>query len=224
MVIETKQTYIAYHCPHCGFAIYGAVGQMSLLGDMMKIKCQCEEGSELTINYTSDKKIRLSVPCLFCHQNHNYVVSQNIFFGGELFLLGCPYAPYDICFIGPKEEVDRAIEENEKQLNELFAEWEISSLEELNGGRDAADMDRFLNETTIYDIVRFLVRELEADGAIDCPCHGGSYDFDMSDEGVVVFCPHCGAEYIFPTTSTEAAQEFLQCDRLTLTIPNGEDN
>ncbi len=221
MVLDTKHTYIAYRCPHCGFSIYGIVGQFSLAGDLLKIKCQCENGSELTVNYTSDKKLRISVPCLFCGQNHNYVVSQNVFFGGELFLLACPYTNMDICFIGPKDQVDEAVSQSEKDLNTLFEEWQISSLEELRAGT-RQDPDKIITDTQIYDIVRFLVRELEADNAIDCPCHSGSYDFDMSEDGIVVFCPHCGAEYIFPNDSVAAAEEFLKCDHLTLT-PLSED-
>ena len=215
MVLDTKHTYVAYRCPHCGFAIYGGVGQFSLVGDMLKIKCQCEEGSELTINYTTDRKLRLSVPCLFCGQNHNYVVSPNVFFGGELFLLSCPYTNMDICYIGPKEEVDEAVSRSERDLNQLFEEWQIGSLAELRAATDV-DPDSLISDAQIYDIVRFLVKELEADGAIDCPCHSGNYDFDMNARGITVFCPLCGAEHTFPADSVRAAEDFLKCDRLTL--------
>ncbi len=221
MVLETKHTYIAYRCPHCGFSIYGIVGQFSLAGDMLKIKCQCETGSEVVINYTNDKMIRISVPCLFCGKNHNYVVSQNIFFGGELFLLSCPYTNMDICFIGPKDQVDEEVAHSEKDLNQLFEEWGIGSLEELRAATDV-DPDTLISDTQIYDIIRFLVRELEADNAIDCPCHSGSYDFDFSPDGIVVFCPQCGAEHVFPTDSVRAAEDFLKCDHLTL-LPREED-
>ncbi len=218
MVLDTKTSYVAYRCPKCGFAIYGIAGQFALASQqMLKIKCQCG-GSEMVINTTKDKKLRVSVPCLFCGQNHNYVVSQNVFFGEEPFYLSCPYAHMDIGFIGTKEQVDEAVEKSEEELNELFREMNISSLDELHSSADV-DPDEIISDAQIYDIVRFLIKELEADGAIDCPCHSGQYDFDINDRGISVFCPVCGAEYVFPTDSVSAAADFLNCDHLTLAIP-----
>ena len=34
----------------------------------------------MDISSGSDKKIKLSVPCLFCKQNHGYNVSESVFF------------------------------------------------------------------------------------------------------------------------------------------------
>ena len=61
-----------------------------------------------------------------------------------------------------------------------------------------------------------MVRELEADGKIDCPCHNGEYEIELTENGVRVFCVNCEGEYFFPVSSVEAAQDFLSCDSLTL--------
>ena len=221
MVLDSKQSIIAYRCGKCGFAIYGLVGQFALAADMLKLKCQCG-GSELTVNYTQDKKLRLSVPCLFCGQNHHYVVSQNVFFGEDLFLLSCPYTHMDICFIGDKDQVDGAVEQSAEDLNRLLEELRVEDLDELHSSADV-DPDQIISDAQIYDIVRFLVKELEAEGAVDCPCHSGQYDFNMTDEGISVFCLQCGAEYVFPADSVTAAEEFLKCDHLRLEIPGTKD-
>ena len=55
MIIEQKQTHIAYHCPHCGTAVLGYVGEFALSADMLKLKCDCGQ-SEMTVTYTNDKK------------------------------------------------------------------------------------------------------------------------------------------------------------------------
>ena len=89
MVIDTKTTTLAYRCPHCGSGVISAVGMFSLSADMVKLKCTCGK-SELTAVYTNDKKVRLSVPCLLCPKPHSFVVSQNVFYGRDLFLLPCP--------------------------------------------------------------------------------------------------------------------------------------
>ena len=76
--------------------------------------------------------------------------------------------------------------------------------------------EEILPDPEVYDIVRFLVRELEADGAIDCPCHGGQYDFRFTDGGVEVFCELCGASYNFPAESVAVAREYLDIKELKL--------
>ncbi len=213
MIIQPKKTFIAYRCPACGQAVKGLVGSFSMKADMLRLKCPCGE-SHMTVTVTPEKKLRLAVPCLFCAKDHSFVLSQEIFFGKELFLLNCAYTGLDIGFIGSEGNVENAIRENDKTLEKLFSDMGLVSPKELY--RRQRPPEETLPDAQIYDIVRFVVRELEADGAIDCPCHGGQYDFEVVESGIRVFCPDCDAEYIFPADSVSAAQEFLRCDSLKL--------
>lgn len=213
MIIEPKKTFVAYRCPSCGQAVIGFAGAFALKADMLRLKCPCGE-SHMTITITPEKKIRLSVPCLFCAKDHNFVLSQELFYGKDLFLLNCTYTGLDVGFIGEQKKVEEALSENEKQLNKIFTEMGVSSPEEIYKMKKTPEEE--LPDAQIYDIVRFVVKELEADGAIECPCHSGSYDFEVLEHGIRVFCPDCDAEYIFPADSVAAAQEFLQCDHLEL--------
>ena len=218
MVLDVKQSFIAYRCPHCRYAVYGIVGEFALNAErLLKLKCTCG-GGELVLQYTTDGKIRLTVPCLFCGTSHHYVVSPNVFFSGELFLLDCPYSHMDICFIGTKEQVDEAIEKSDEELNRLIQEMGMDSLSDLQSSPDV-DPDQILTDAQIYDIMRFWVKELEADGAIDCPCHSGDYDLNISDDGIAVFCPVCGAEKVYPCESVNAALDVLSTDHVYLEPP-----
>ena len=214
MVLSQKQTHIAYRCPGCGFTIYGMVGGFALSADMLRLKCQCGE-SELSLSFTSDKKIRLSVPCLFCNTNHTFVLSRQVFFGEKLFLCNCPYTNMDIAFIGEKEEVDAAVERSANELDTLFAQMGISSLEDLHAD-DGVDPEQILTDAQIYDIVRFVIRDLADEEKINCPCGEGPYDFEMVSEGVRIFCEGCGAEVILPVTSLSEAEQFIHLDSVTL--------
>ena len=60
MVLDLKQTTVAYRCPHCGAGVMSAVGLFSLSADMVKLKCTCGK-SEMTIVYSKDGKPYLSV-------------------------------------------------------------------------------------------------------------------------------------------------------------------
>ena len=99
MVLNSKETTIAYRCPACGKFILGMVGIFSLSGDLIKLKCDCG-GSELKIAYTNDRKLRITVPCMFCPAPHTYVLSSGAFFDRDLLALSCTYSSLDICFIG----------------------------------------------------------------------------------------------------------------------------
>ena len=53
MVLDFKQTTVAYRCPHCGAGVMSAVGLFSLNADMVKLKCTCGK-SEMTVVYSKD--------------------------------------------------------------------------------------------------------------------------------------------------------------------------
>ncbi len=213
MVKELKSTHIAYRCPECGDIIYGLVGQFALSAGMVRIKCSCGH-SALDITVTNDKKLRLSVPCMFCRQNHSFVVSQSIFYGRDLFLLNCPYANMDICFMGDKEKTDLAIDEATEKLNQLLKNLELESIRDMQ----PVDLDEedILPDAEMYDALKFLSAELMADGKLDCPCHSGEYDLRYCKAGIELYCTKCGASYTFTAVSGARSEEFLEIDELYL--------
>ena len=212
-MIAKIETHIAYRCPSCGDTIYAFVGKFALSANLLRVKCSCG-GSALDINITNDKKIRLSVPCIFCRQNHSFVVSESIFFGREKFLLNCPYANMDICFIGSKELVDAEVERSGHELERLLVDLDAESIQDMQPTE--LEEDEILPDPAAYDAIRFLVKELEADGRIDCPCHRGSYELRFSDNGIEVFCPDCNATHNFPAESVAASEDYITIDELTL--------
>ena len=213
MIVKPPSTNIAYRCPSCGTTIYGFVGKFSLAASMIRLKCPCQ-ASTLDITMTNDKKVRLSVPCLFCAQNHNYTVSQNVFFDKDLFLLACPYSNMDIAFIGEKEKCDEALTLSEEKLKRLLSDLEAESLSDIQPqdvGEDSVPPD-----PAIYDTLNFVVRDLEAEGEVHCPCQSGEYDLRFTDDGMQVYCKNCGATYDFYARSVSVAEEYLTIDSITL--------
>ena len=69
MKLPVKETTLAYRCPHCGATVFSLVGIFALSGDMLKLKCSCGK-SETVVTYTSDRKLRLAVPCIACPKPH----------------------------------------------------------------------------------------------------------------------------------------------------------
>ncbi len=235
MILEAKQTTIAYRCPHCGEGVISAVGMFSLNADMVKLKCPCGK-SELEAVYTNDGKVRLKVPCLICPSGHSYTVSKSLFFGRDIFLLPCPVSDIDIGFIGELDRVKFELSRTELELLNILEEAGIDSFSSLH-----EEKQELFSDPQIAEIVMFVIRDLEAEGKIYCKCNpapekcecGGEcrchkehegdreqpehvYDAELCEDGILVSCPDCGASRLIPTDGLLSAHAFLNCDALYL--------
>lgn len=213
MVLQPKQRNIAYRCPGCGSAVIGIVGKFALHANMIRLKCSCGDEQSLDITL-KDGKVRLSVPCLFCRQNHSYVVSESLFFDNDRFLLNCPYSNMDIAFIGDEDVINQELSRTEAELNMLMKNLEAEELSDIQP-EDMPEAE-ILPDPAVYDTLRFVVKDLEAEGRLNCPCGEGPYDLRFTDSGMQVWCESCGASYDFNATSPTMAEEYLYLDEITL--------
>jgi hypothetical protein len=209
----TKRTQIAFRCPECAVATVGFLGGLSSVSDMLRLKCSCTE-SALDIKKQNDGKINLSVPCVYCKSNHTFVVSPEIMQRDEMTKFSCPYSGMGIAFIGSEDEVSVEIDKSAEELSRIMTSLEaenVSDIQPQDVGEDSTPPD-----PAIYDTLNFVVRDLEADGAITCPCGKGPYDLRFTDDGMQVFCDSCGATYNFYAKSVSVAEEYLTTDSITL--------
>ena len=158
MILDPKQTTVAYRCPHCGAGVMGLVGLFTLSADMIKLKCSCGE-SEMSIVYSKDGKVRLTVPCILCPNPHSFTVNSSVFFKNDLFLLPCPYSDINICVTGEENNVKAELARTELQLLDLL---EQSGLENF----DAFHGEQTLTDPQIMDIIMFVLNDLDSEGKI----------------------------------------------------------
>lgn len=219
MILDSKETTIAYRCPICGAGVVSVVGVFSLSGDMLKLKCSCGK-SEMTMEYTRDRKLRLTVPCIVCPHPHNYTVSSNLFFGEEVFHLGCPYTGLDTCFIGSKDGVLEALKESGEMLEGMLEEAGVDNLDMLRQNEGASNAS--FDDPQIEEIIRFVLADLSDEGKIHCHCKDGEvpdykFEFVPPDyENAKIYCEACGCSKEIPMTSLSQANSFLECDELDL--------
>lgn len=213
MIIEGKQTTVAYRCPHCGGGVMSAVGIFSLNADMVKLKCDCGK-SHMTVVYGKDDKIRITVPCMVCPNPHQFTVSKSLFFEKELFVLPCPYSDLNVAVMGDMNLVKAELARGELELLDLLEKSGIEDPERLR--REAEE----LPDPQIMDIVMFVIRDLDAEGKIYCRCDENSdareYEAQITPEGILVSCKSCGASRLIPTDSGLSAHAFLNADALYL--------
>ena len=212
MILNQKQTTLAYRCPHCGSAVTSLIGVFSLSADMIRMKCPCG-GSDLSVVYTKDKKVRLQIPCFLCPKPHTFTISSQLLLETDLMAFHCPYSGINIGFVGNKESVDRAFEDANRELESILGEEDFSSLSDNRHKR--ADM---FSDPQIMDILMYVIHELNAEGEIRCKCPEGHghYAVDILDEGVKISCEDCGASTLIPTDSIVSANAFLHCTHIDL--------
>lgn len=217
MVLDSKETTVAFRCPECGSWVTGITGAFSLSADMMRLKCPCG-GGEMDVLYGKDRKIRLTVPCFACPAPHSFTLSSQVFFTKDLFALSCPYSGVDICYIGDGEKIAQAEKEADEALGALF---ERAGYTDFFGEKKEEDEDfdaSLFSDPQILEIVNFVIRDLDEAGEITCNCEKdeGLYSVDVTPEGVCVKCENCGAKAVIPVTSTLTAQAFLNCEHIDL--------
>ena len=208
-----KRTQIAYRYPDCATATVGFLGGLGSVSDMLRLKCSCGE-SALDIKKQSDGKIALSVPCVYCKSNHSYTVAPEVMRREELTRFSCPYSGMGIAFIGDENDVSGEIQTSAEDLSRIMASLEAETVADIQPqevGEDSMPPD-----PAIYDTLNFVLRDLEAEGEVHCPCQMGEYDLRFTDEGMQVWCKNCGATYDFYARSVSVAEEYLTIDSITL--------
>ncbi len=211
MVLENKQSTVAYRCPECGGGVMSIVDMFRLSADMIKLKCTCGK-SEMSMVRSQDGKVRFTVPCMLCPNDHNFTVSQNLFFNNELFVLPCPYSGINIAMMGEINHVKAEMSRTELELLDMLEQSGIDSFEDIKG-------EGYLTDPQILEIVSYMIKELDEEGRIYCECpkdKEGNYEIEMTAEGLLVSCRDCGAKKLVPTNSLIQATEFLNADSLTL--------
>ncbi len=223
MVLDAKNTTLAYRCPACGSAVLSGINLFSLTADMLKLKCSCG-GSELTLVNGSEGKVRLTVPCLVCATPHHFTLSRSLLLSRELFCMPCPYTDIDLCCVGEENHVKAQMSRAELELLRLLEENGLSDFHELRA--DMSEEDLFPTDPQVREIVLFVIRDLDEEGKIKCHCPADikehSYDVEIENSGVRVSCRACGASRLIPTDSGMAAHDFLHCDSLDLTVDTKE--
>lgn len=213
MILEPKQTTLAYRCPSCGAGVMSVVDLFKLSADMVKLKCDCGN-SEMTIVYNKNGKVRLTVPCILCPNPHNFTVNTSIFFGKDLFVLPCPYSDINICMMGNMDHVKAELSRTELELLDILEKSGLGSFESLK-----AQNENDITDPQILEIITYIVKEFDEEGNIECLCpdgEEGDYELEFCEDGVRVTCKKCGASTVIAATSLIDAHEFLNADKLIL--------
>lgn len=207
-----RRNQVAFRCHGCGGATVGFLGGLTKVSDLLRLKCECKE-SALDIKKQNDGKLHLSVPCVYCRDNHGYTLSSDILLREGETKLPCPFSGIDILFVCDESKMSEALEKSASALSQVMTAFDAETVYDIQP-HDAGDEGP--SDPAIYDTLNFLVRDLEADGKVSCPCGRGKYDLRFTDEGAQVYCENCGCAYDFYAKSMSSAEEYLTLDSIML--------
>jgi len=217
MILKSRESLVAFRCPHCGSSILSMVGVFALSGDLIKLKCDCGE-SELVIIRQGDDRIKLTVPCIICPNPHVFTLSTGSFFTRDLITLTCPLSGIDVGFIGKEQPVRDALDETERELDSLLEAAELDNFDKLRDTNDGISGD----ETELAHLARFVIAELCEDDLIECDCENpddADYDYSIDGDSITVFCHTCGCEKTFNVETQAQLEDFALIDMIHLTKP-----
>ena len=189
MIINFNRT-VAYVCPGCGEITYGEFSLFELSGGRgISVSCDCKKSS-LEIFYKSDTIYTVSVRCQVCEKNHEYAVPLYDLLHKHFLDFLCPELLTGLAFIGDRDKVEHAIEENNKYIKEILTTCGLE-----HTGKDGIIILKALDK----------IQLLSDEGNVRCECGSDLVDLDVLENGIVLECCECGATAFF--TSDDIRKE-----------------
>ena len=116
-MIEDAKRSIAFLCPSCRQPVIleRSVFQLAAAGG--KLPCPCGKSS-IRIDLMGER-VNLTVPCLFCEQEHTVTCSTHAFLTEKCLAFSCANSGLDCCYVGEEEPVVAAMKRLEETLDVL---------------------------------------------------------------------------------------------------------
>lgn len=203
MVEEPKRT-IAYLCPECRQPVVAEKTVFALAAAPGSIPCPCGK-STLKTEMMGDR-VRLTVPCLFCEQEHSVTCSTHAFLHEKALAFSCAASGLDCCYVGEEQAVFAAMERLEAAVDKL----------EQAAGAEGT----FLDDVIMHEVLSEL-KDIAQRGGISCACGSKEWKLQVNFSSVDLFCAHCGAALRIPAATADDLEDL--CCKNTLLIRGKED-
>ena len=192
MAEEDKRT-LAYLCPSCRQSVAVERSVFQLAASANHLPCPCGK-SALKVEMMGDR-VRLTVPCLFCGEEHSVTCSAHAFLHQRLLAFSCAASGLDCCYVGEEGAVFAALKRLEEAADKL----------ENDGGERGA----FLDELVMREVLEEL-KEIAGRDGISCTCGSHRWKLQVLYSSVDLFCADCGAAMRIPA-ATDSDLDDLCC-------------
>lgn len=189
-MVENAKRSLAFLCPDCRQAVILERSVFQLASSSSRLSCPCGK-SALTIEVMGDR-VRLSVPCLLCEQEHTVTCSTHAFLHEKTLAFSCAASGLDCCYVGEEGPVFAAM----KRLEET-----VDHLEEEAGARGT-----FLNDVVMEEILSE-IRDIGKRDGISCTCGSHDWKLQINYSSVELFCAHCEAALRIPAAALSDVED-----------------
>ena len=164
-MIEDAKRSIAFLCPVCRQPVILERTVFQLAASGSRLPCPCGK-SALTVSLMGDQ-VRLTVPCLFCEQEHTVSCSTAAFLQEKTLAFSCANSGLDCCYVGEEASVFAAMRRLEETVDVLESE--------------AGAQGTFLNDLVMEEILGELRDIGRRGGSLSVPDSGISGASDSHD-------------------------------------------
>lgn len=186
MLVDLKKV-VACLCPFCSNVCSKLVTAFNFSGKhKVQLICSTQGCHEQCADITEKSgKYKLDAECPICGEKHSYTMSKQSFWNKQISTFKCPVSGIDILFIGNRENVEKAIEENTdvymQIINELTDSVETNPL------------------ALMYAIIECL-HTFEDEHKIKCSCGCDNIELSVIGGNIALTCLNCRKTKIIETT------------------------
>ena len=208
-MIEDAKRSIAFLCPVCRkpVIVERTVFQLAAAGS--RLPCPCGQ-SAVEVALLGDQ-VRLTVPCLFCEEEHTVTCSTAAFLqekcSTHAFLhqpalaFSCAASGLDCCYVGEQEAVFAAMRRLEETVDVLESE--------------AGAQGMFLNDLVMEEILEEL-RDIGRRDGISCTCGSHRWKLQVNFSSIDLFCADCGGAMRIPAATASDIDDICCKDKLVI--------
>lgn len=176
MIINTG-TVLAIRCSYCGKLNFHAVSLFAFSGKKsLCFDCDCTEGF-LIISLVKPGRFVLKTGCGMCETEHAYYFKYKELFSAGAVPLKCLETGLEIGFVGAKEQVIAALNDQETTFSDL--------VEDVGYGKF------FDNPEIMLQVIEHL-NCLSEEGSLKCKCGNNNIDLDILPDRLEIVCNDCG--------------------------------
>lgn len=204
-MIQDAKRFIAFICPVCRQPVILERTVFQLAASGSRLPCPCGKSS-IDIALMGDQ-VRVTVPCLFCKEEHTVSCSTQAFLREKTLAFSCANSGLDCCYVGEEGPVFAAM----RRLEET-----VDQMEEA-----AAAQGAFLNDLVMEEILGE-IRDIGQRDGIACTCGCRDWKLKINYSSVELFCGQCEGALRIPAATISDIEDL--CCKPTLTIRGNKPN
>lgn len=192
-MLVTTTVAVALRCSNCGKVQFSSLSLFSFSAHKaVRLTCACR--APLLLISTKDGKIfYLQIDCLMCEGRHFFQYALKEIWSSQVLSLTCEETGLEVGFIGPRDQVRRSVEHQERSLREM--------------AEDLGFADYFTNPEVMYEVLDCL-HKIAEEGRLSCQCGNLQIEVEIFVERVELRCPGCGAQGVIQAGSREDLEGF----------------